>query len=80
MTIKSILGSELNSIQLNMIIWNNGPTLLEENDIVNHLEASQKKGISSFIYQDIRNTSLSKIYNYFIQKLNYDFFVIFDQD
>ncbi len=80
MTIKSILGSELNSIQLNMIIWNNGSTLLEENDIVNHLEASQKKGISSFIYQDIRNTSLSKIYNYFIQKLNYDFFVIFDQD
>lgn len=79
-TIKAVLQAKLESIQLNMIIWNNGPTLLDKEDINNFIEVSQKLEIISSIYQDIRNLSLSKIYNYFINKLDYDFFVIFDQD
>ncbi|KFA59435.1 hypothetical protein A9G48_06885 [Gilliamella sp. wkB18] len=79
-TLRSILQTNLESIKLNMIVWNNGPNLLKEQDIKNYLELSQNKGITTSIYQDVRNLSLSKIYNHFINKLDYDFFVIFDQD
>lgn len=80
MTLKSILNTKLDSIQLNIIIWNNGPSLLSQDDIDNYLQNCQTKKVSTYIYQDVRNASLSKIYNHFIKKLNYDFFVIFDQD
>jgi hypothetical protein len=79
-TLKSILQASLDSIKLNVIVWNNGTTLLKEQDIKNYLKSSQNKGITTSIYQDVRNISLSKIYNHFINKLDYDFFVIFDQD
>jgi hypothetical protein len=79
-TLNSILQANLECTKLNMIIWNNGPTLLEKQDINNYLKSTQKKGITTSIYQDIRNLSLSKIYNHFINKIDYDFFVIFDQD
>ena len=79
-TLKSLLDTKLDNIELNLIIWNNGPTLLEENDINDYLIKSRNRGIATSVYQDIRNLSLSKIYNNFIYKANYDFFVIFDQD
>lgn len=79
-TIRSILKSKLDNIQLNIIVWNNGPFLLEESDIQNYLNECQDKGIKSSLYQDIRNLSLSKIYNKFIRENDFDFFVIFDQD
>ena len=79
-TLQSILNTKLDSIKLNIIIWNNGPTLLQQDDIDNYLQICQNKKVNSYIYQDIRNASLSKIYNHFIKRLNYDFFVIFDQD
>lgn len=80
MTLKSILNSDINEVELNLIIWNNGPVLLDEHDISNFLKSCKKNKINSSIFQDIRNISLSRIYNHFIYQLNYDFFVIFDQD
>lgn len=79
-TVQSVLQTKLESVQLNMIIWNNGPSLLSEQDIDNFIKVCEGKNITASIYQDIRNLSLSKIYNHFIHQLNYDFFVIFDQD
>ncbi|BES82992.1 hypothetical protein PEC302107_09320 [Pectobacterium araliae] len=79
-TLKSILECHLESVELNICIWNNGPTLLDEKDISHFLLVCQEKKVSVEIYQDIRNLALSKIYNFFIKKNNFDLISILDQD
>lgn len=79
-TLKSIKECRLGNINLEICIWNNGPQYLNENEIVNFLSIYKEKNIKVKIYQDIRNISLSKIYNFFIKKESYDFITILDQD
>ncbi|MFE8045849.1 glycosyl transferase [Brenneria goodwinii] len=79
-TINSILRSDISEFDLKLLIWNNGKSLLDNQDIANHIDSCTRKGITSVIYQDPRNISLSKIYNYFISNIDYDFISIFDQD
>lgn len=79
-TINSIFKTNLDGIDLKLLIWNNGNTLLDEKNTAKYLENCQREKISTEIYQDIRNLSLSKIYNYFIGKSDYNFISIFDQD
>ncbi|PWC19704.1 glycosyl transferase [Brenneria corticis] len=79
-TIKAIFQADLSHINLTITIWNNGPEFLEQDDINNYMEKCRQYGISSSIYQDIRNISLSKIYNHFFSEKTHDFFVVLDQD
>ncbi|WP_225086202.1 glycosyltransferase family 2 protein [Pectobacterium colocasium] len=79
-TIKAIFNSNQNDITLNIIIWNNGPNLLKDEDIDDYISECKTRKISTIIYQDIRNISLSKIYNLIIEKEPFDFFAILDQD
>ncbi|MBN3191476.1 glycosyl transferase [Pectobacterium brasiliense] len=67
-------------MSIKILIWNNGRSLLNEEDLNNYLHKCEQKGISTEIYQDIRNLSLSKVYNYFINKKDYHFISVFDQD
>ncbi|MDY4373380.1 glycosyltransferase family 2 protein [Pectobacterium carotovorum] len=79
-TLKSILTNKLNSIKLTLKIWNNGPKKLEDKDINLFLSSCSNLNIKVDIFQDIRNLSLSKIYNYFIKDIDYDYITILDQD
>ncbi|MCL2899298.1 hypothetical protein [Brenneria tiliae] len=79
-TLKSLLKCKLENIKLNICVWNNGPSLLQENDISDFLSRCTENGFNVKIYQDIRNLSLSKIYNFFINNEKFDFITILDQD
>ncbi|UUE57544.1 glycosyl transferase [Pectobacterium aroidearum] len=79
-TIKSILDTIIDCTDVKLLIWNNGGNILEIEDINKYILDCKTKNISTEIYQDVRNLSLSKIYNYFINKKDYDFISIFDQD
>lgn len=79
-TIKSIFNADLSNVDLTLSVWNNGKSLLDKDDIAQYIGYCTQKGIASEIYQDIRNISLSKVYNYFIYKSDYDFISILDQD
>ncbi|MBA5603006.1 MULTISPECIES: glycosyltransferase family 2 protein [Pectobacterium] len=79
-TIASVFSASLDKISLTITIWNNGPELLNSNDVNEYMEKCQSLNISSSIYQDIRNISLSKIYNFILKRGEHDFFVILDQD
>ncbi|MDY4316173.1 glycosyl transferase [Pectobacterium actinidiae] len=79
-TIKAIFNSNQKDITLNIIIWNNGPNLLKNEDIDDYISECKTRKISTIIYQDTRNISLSKIYNLIIEKEPFDFFAILDQD
>ncbi|KFX02784.1 hypothetical protein KP22_17745 [Pectobacterium betavasculorum] len=79
-TLKSILLCQIQNINLNICIWNNGPKLLTESDASDFISQCQKKGIQAKIYQDIRNLSLSKIYNFFVKNEEFEFITILDQD
>ncbi|MEQ9770390.1 hypothetical protein ABRQ03_05930 [Pectobacterium jejuense] len=79
-TLKSILVNKLNSIKLTLKIWNNGPKELEEKDINLFFSSCSNLNIKVDIFQDLRNLSLSKIYNHFIKEINYDYITILDQD
>ncbi|MCG8708350.1 hypothetical protein JHU04_001557 [Brenneria sp. 4F2] len=78
-TLKSLLRCKLENIKLELCVWNNGPHLLEENDVADFLFLCSRKNIKVNIYQDTRNISLSKIYNFFIKK-EFDYISILDQD
>lgn len=80
-TLQSLLNCDFsNNLQVKVFIWNNGPHLLDERDIALYLEKTKVLGLEVKIFQDIRNIALSKIYNYLINKNNFDFFIPFDQD
>ncbi|MEH0833147.1 glycosyltransferase family 2 protein [Pectobacterium cacticida] len=79
-TLNSLLRCKLENVNLNVCIWNNGPSLLTEDDAANFIWQCQEKGIRAKIYQDIRNLALSKIYNFFIKENQYDMITILDQD
>lgn len=79
-TLQSLLQAEIDGYRVNLSIWNNGPSLLDENDIEDYKERAAFKNIKVKIYQDIRNIALSKIYNFLINKRNFDFFIPLDQD
>ncbi|MFT8210429.1 MAG: glycosyltransferase family 2 protein [Symbiopectobacterium sp.] len=79
-TLQSLLDTDNKDINFKIFIWNNGPNLFEDHDIEEYLEKCKEKRISLSIYQDLRNISLSKIYNYIIKKGNFDFIAILDQD
>ncbi|WP_224717814.1 glycosyltransferase family 2 protein [Pectobacterium versatile] len=79
-TIASIFLTNLDKTNLTVTIWNNGPELLSNDDIDKYREKCMSLKISSEIYQDIRNISLSRIYNFILSKGGHDFFVILDQD
>lgn len=79
-TLQSLLQAEMDGYSVNLSIWNNGPTLLKENDIEDYKERAAFKNIQVKIYQNIRNIALSKIYNFLIEKRNFDFFIPLDQD
>ncbi|MFD1259804.1 glycosyltransferase family 2 protein [Entomomonas asaccharolytica] len=79
-TLQSILQADLTQIDLKLIIWNNGPHLLDNTQLANYLTQASDKGIAVNTYQDIRNLSLSKIYNFILQQQDADFFIPLDQD
>lgn len=79
-TLQSLLETDNSDINFKIIIWNNGPSLFNEQDINNYIEKCKEKEISLYIDQDIRNISLSKVYNHIIKKDNFDFIAILDQD
>ncbi|GLY61377.1 hypothetical protein Pcaca05_22340 [Pectobacterium carotovorum subsp. carotovorum] len=79
-TLRSVLASQTKNIVLDILIWNNGPSLLNEEDVQHFLASCQEKGIRAKIFQDIRNLSLSKIYNFFIEVNEFNFVTILDQD
>ncbi|MEL4889321.1 glycosyl transferase [Pectobacterium betavasculorum] len=79
-TVNSIFKANLDNIELKLLIWNNGNILLNEKDVSNFIEKCQQKKISTDVYQDTRNLSLSKIYNYFIAKSDYNYISVLDQD
>ncbi|MEQ9967618.1 hypothetical protein ABRP72_00265 [Pectobacterium carotovorum] len=79
-TLRSILASHTKNITLDVLIWNNGPSLLNEEDVQHFLASCQEKGIRAKVFQDIRNLSLSKIYNFFIEVNEFNFITILDQD
>ncbi|ATA26143.1 hypothetical protein BIY26_22345 [Brenneria goodwinii] len=79
-TLQSIKNCHLDGINLEICIWNNGPYFLNEKDILSFFSLCDDKKIKVNIYQDIRNISLSKIYNFFIKNKSFDFITILDQD
>ncbi|WP_225086203.1 hypothetical protein [Pectobacterium colocasium] len=79
-TLQSILMNQLNNIKLTLKIWNNGPVKLEEKDIEGFFSFCSSLNIKVDIFQDMRNVSLSKIYNHFIKDIDYDYITILDQD
>lgn len=79
-TLQSLLETDNSGINFKIIIWNNGPNLFDEQDINDYIKKCKEKEISLHIYQDTRNISLSKIYNYIIKKNSFDFIAILDQD
>lgn len=79
-TLSSIPQLDLSETELTINIWNNGPIALNEEDISRYTQICQSKGIQVNIFQDLRNISLSKIYNYFLNEKNYSFISILDQD
>ncbi|MBA0218978.1 MULTISPECIES: hypothetical protein [Pectobacterium] len=79
-TLQSITDCSLDNISLTINIWNNGPILLEENDIQNFFSTCASKNINVRIYQDTRNLALSKVYNFISKERNYNFISILDQD
>ncbi|MEQ9880617.1 hypothetical protein ABRP83_00235 [Pectobacterium brasiliense] len=79
-TLQSLLKVDSKNIKLTIHIWNNGPNLFEEHDVIKYIRECNEKEIDIYIYQDTRNISLAKIYNYIISKKNFDFIAILDQD
>ncbi|MCG5050659.1 hypothetical protein L2164_18365 [Pectobacterium brasiliense] len=79
-TLTSLLACKKEKIELTILVWNNGPNFLSEEDINTFLISCKEKGINAKIYQDIRNISLSKIYNFFIEREEFDFITLLDQD
>lgn len=79
-TISSLFEADLPDSLMEIIIWNNGPEYLSSNDIDDYINRCKEKNISTKIFQDTKNISLSKIYNYFVHSTDYDFISIFDQD
>lgn len=79
-TLCSLLKCELSHINLSLNIWNNGPSLLIEDEIKLLKKECETLGINLNIYQNIQNIALSHIYNYLIEKSEFNFFTILDQD
>ncbi|MBN3116416.1 hypothetical protein H4F46_16100 [Pectobacterium brasiliense] len=79
-TLTSLLACKKEKTDLTILIWNNGPGVLSKEDIDIFLISCKEKGISARIYQDVRNLSLSKIYNFFIDNEDFDFITLLDQD
>lgn len=79
-TLQSIIRCCLKEVSLTIQIWNNGPDLLAEDDTQDFFILCESKNIKVKIYQDIRNIALSKVYNFFANKNDYDFISILDQD
>lgn len=79
-TLQSILGADLTQIDLKLTIWNNGSSLLDNEELTSYVAQATDKGITVTTYQDIRNLPLSKIYNFVLQQQDSDFFIPLDQD
>lgn len=79
-TIQSLLNTDKNGINLSVILWNNGPNLLAIKECEKYKTIFNSNKIQVSIYENIKNIALSKIYNFFIKKQDYDFFTILDQD
>jgi hypothetical protein len=77
-TIKSLLNSKINFSGVTLCIWNNGPNAIstETPAIVKLKEI----GFKITIKQTITNAPLSWIYNYFLEDLSSDSYLIFDHD
>lgn len=79
-TLKSLMTQNLENINLSVVIWNNGPAFFDDEDISNYIKDCKSLGVSIKIFQDLRNLSLSVIYNKFSSEDDYEFISIFDQD
>lgn len=79
-TIISLLNINTNHINLHAIIWNNGPKHLTKQECKKYEAIFSAHNIQLSIYEDVHNIALSKIYNTFIARENFDFFTILDQD
>lgn len=76
-SLRSLIGNEFS---LNIVVFNNGPKLINSND---DIFSELKKNHSITILQDLNNLPLSKIYNQFIYSSfirGGEFFCIFDDD
>ncbi|WP_392565538.1 hypothetical protein RHO15_08050 [Utexia brackfieldae] len=80
-TVRSLLNLDNQGIRQKIIIWNNGPALIENSDLRSFENICNEKNIQFEIYQDIRNVPLCHIYNFCLSKADDDdFFTILDQD
>lgn len=79
-TIMSLLETDISGIDLNVIIWNNGPNPLCLEECQKYNMIFKNHNISLSIYEDRHNIALSKIYNVFVTKEKFDFISILDQD
>ncbi|MCO6550198.1 MULTISPECIES: glycosyltransferase family 2 protein [unclassified Gilliamella] len=79
-TFESLLNSDRSDITLNVIIWNNGPKALNLQECRQYKSICDSKNINLSIYENLYNIALSKIYNFFINQVSFDFFTILDQD
>ncbi|MBE5223318.1 hypothetical protein IG608_17950, partial [Pectobacterium sp. A113-S21-F16] len=80
-TIQHLFKANVEQISLKIIVWNNGPHEFDKDDVFGFLGKCKDKKIDSDIYQDTRNISLSKIYNFFVDTYSdSEYFTIFDQD
>lgn len=75
-TINGFLNSKVSLKNVNLVVWNNGPTYFDNVDF-SRLNA---KGINTFFHQTIDNKPLSYIYNEFISRYNSDYYIILDHD
>lgn len=79
-TIQSLLTSNITNINLKVIIWNNGPKPLIKDEYLKFKNIFDSYKIQLSIFENIHNIALSKIYNFFVTKKQFDFFSILDQD
>lgn len=81
LTLNSLLDiKKCNEEIINLYIWNNGPFALDSEEIDKFIIKANLQGYEVVIHQDIRNIALSKIYNFFLDNIDSDFYCFLDHD
>lgn len=75
-TLKSFLSLDYDFRNINLVIWNNGPSELNDYDVSQFVQ----KGFNVSIIETLNNISLSLIYNSFIANYSAKTYVILDDD
>ncbi|MGL4446937.1 MAG: glycosyltransferase family 2 protein [Aeromonas sp.] len=75
-TLNSLIRSEVDFSECELVLWNNGPQINNSNDLAG-IKSKFKQIIT---YQSQINFSLSRIYNYVIERHADDYLIILDHD